>query len=73
MKNFVFMVGSALVGGLVVKAASTERGERVLNWAKGKLRDQTNKVANKLDKLTTTETAPEEDCFAPEKFEELDK
>lgn len=57
MKKALLILISSVAGGLIVKAAETERGKRCINWAKNKAQAQINNLVNKVDEVTTETTS----------------
>jgi hypothetical protein len=60
MKKALLIFISSVAGGLIVKAAETERGKRCINWAKNKAQAQINNLVNKVDEITTETTSEKE-------------
>ena len=58
MKKALLIFISSVAGGVIVKAAETERGKRCINWAKNKAQAQINNLINKVDEVTA-DTTPE--------------
>lgn len=60
MKKALLILISSVAGGLIVKAAETERGKRCINWAKNKAQAQIKNLVNKVDEVTAETTSQEE-------------
>lgn len=60
MKKTLLILISSVAGGLIVKAAETERGKRCINWAKNKAQAQIKNLVNKVDEVTAETTSQEE-------------
>ena len=60
MKKTLLILISSVAGGLIVKAAETERGKRCINWAKIKAQAQIKNLVNKVDEVTAETTSQEE-------------
>lgn len=60
MKKALLILISSVAGGLIVKAAETERGKRCIHWAKNKAQAQINNLVNKVDEVTAETTSQEE-------------
>lgn len=60
MKKAILFIVGAGIGVIADKAANTDRGKRIINWATTKVQEQINNLISKVDKVTETTTPIEE-------------